>query len=155
MLGLVIAFELFGLIIYIRGMTLEHRNSDRESKELSVSAVIYGEEIMEEEDEIQNLPEDEKDAIALENNKQLVEWKQTMKKLRAKAGVDVYDRILFDAALARNLAAFSVIGNPVNPMKGFVDSNYGQISSSWGNGYPRVLPEVLLKTYTKPEGYKF
>ena len=47
-----------------------------------------------------------------------------------------------------------MIGNPVNPMKHFVDLNYNEVKKNWGNGYPRVLPEVLLKTYEKPMGAK-
>ena len=39
-------------------------------------------------------------------------------------------------------------------MKHFVDLNYNEVKKNWGNGYPRVLPEVLLKTYEKPMGAK-
>ena len=59
-----------------------------------------------------------------------------MQAIRSSGGIDVYERVLFDAALARNLASFSVIGNPVNPMKHFVDLNYNEVKKNWGNGYP-------------------
>ena len=78
-----------------------------------------------------------------------------MKKIRKKCGIDLYERILFDAALGRSLASFSVIGDPVNYMKKYVDLNYKQVAKNWDGGYPRVLPEVLLKTYQKPEGAVF
>ena len=113
--------------------------------------MIYGEDVMDEEDEMGEM-DDEKALLALENNKQMADWIKQMKRIKRVCGQDVYERVLFDAALGRNLAAFSVIGDPVNHLKPFVDRNYTEVARHWGGGYPRVLPEVLLKTYVKPEG---
>jgi hypothetical protein len=78
-----------------------------------------------------------------------------MKNIKNKCGMDIYERVLFDASLARNIASFSVIGDPVNYMKPFIDPNYNKLKGNWGGGYPRVLPEVLLKTYDTPDGAVF
>ena len=125
MLGLCVGLQLFGVFIVGRGMGLDRKKIDIPSKELHVKALIFGEEIMEEEDENSTLPEEEKDAIMIENNRQMNEWKKQMKKLRNNVGLENYERILFDAALARNMAAFNIIGDPVCPMKGYIDRNYG------------------------------
>ncbi len=145
------AMMLAGMYVNVRGQMLEGRSRQLKSKELAVKAVIYGQEVMEEEDDMGEM-DDEKALLAIENNKQMADWQKQMRRIKRVCGQDVYERVLFDAALARNLASFSVIGDPVNYMKPFVDGNYKEVARHWGGGYPRVLPVVLLKTYKKPEG---
>lgn len=71
--------------------------------------------------------------------------------IRKQCGLDVYERVLFDLALAGDKRAMNYTSNPCNYLRNICDDNYRKLKKDWGGGYPRPISEYVHQTWYEPE----